>query len=104
MKKFTRTIENFICEHCGMKVIGDGYTNHCPNCLWSKHVDVNPGDRMEKCKGLMEPINFELKNGKYTIISKCLACGIVKKNKLLDSDNLTVLTKISESIAKKTFF
>ena len=24
---------------------GNGYTNHCPKCLWSKHVDINPGDR-----------------------------------------------------------
>ncbi|MFA6992594.1 MAG: RNHCP domain-containing protein, partial [Candidatus Gracilibacteria bacterium] len=40
-KRFSRTIEDFVCEKCGAKVKGDGYTNHCPKCLWSKHVDIN---------------------------------------------------------------
>ncbi|HYC79501.1 MAG TPA: RNHCP domain-containing protein, partial [Candidatus Binatia bacterium] len=56
MKLFQRTPENFVCENCGTKVSGNGYTNHCPNCLYSKHVDNNPGDRLNKCHGLMEPI------------------------------------------------
>lgn len=38
-KNFTRVIEDFICENCGTEVKGNGYTNHCPKCLWSKHVD-----------------------------------------------------------------
>ena len=42
---FTRKVEDFTCEHCGREVHGNGYTNHCPHCLHSKHVDVNPGDR-----------------------------------------------------------
>lgn len=45
MKHFTKTVEDFICAHCGTHVRGNGYTNHCPECLWSKHVDNNPGDR-----------------------------------------------------------
>ncbi|MFN2146641.1 MAG: RNHCP domain-containing protein, partial [Anaerolineales bacterium] len=36
--KFQRRIEYFICEHCGAEVSGVGFTNHCPVCLWSKHV------------------------------------------------------------------
>ena len=44
MKKFTKIDEEFICENCGAKVEKLGYTcrNHCPHCLYSKHVDVNP--------------------------------------------------------------
>ena len=44
---FTKIDEEFICENCGKKVKKLGYTcrNHCPYCLHSKHVDVNPGDR-----------------------------------------------------------
>jgi len=42
---FTRNIENFTCERCGAAVEGNGFTNHCPACLCSKHVDINPGDR-----------------------------------------------------------
>jgi len=46
-KKFQKRIENFTCEKCGLFVKGTGYTDHCPNCLWSKHMDINPGDRKE---------------------------------------------------------
>ena len=55
-RRFARTVEDFVCEKCGTQVEGDGYTNHCPHCLWSRHVDVNPGDRKATCKGMMEPV------------------------------------------------
>jgi Zn finger protein HypA/HybF involved in hydrogenase expression len=48
---FKRTIEDFTCEHCGEQVTGNGFTNHCPQCLWSKHVDIDPGDRLALCGG-----------------------------------------------------
>lgn len=95
MKKFTRTIENFSCKNCGIKVNGNGFTNHCPNCLWSMHVDINPGDRSEECKGLMEPVGMELKNGEYKIIHKCKVCGITKINKTSKADNFSAIMKIS---------
>ena len=86
-KLFQRTIENFICENCGFEVIGNGYTNHCPQCLWSKHVDINPGDREGKCKGMMKPINIESKNGEYDIVHHCVKCGYEKRNKMAKGDN-----------------
>ncbi len=51
-RKFTKIDEEFICENCGKKVEPLGYTcrNHCNNCLYSKHVDINPGDREETCQ------------------------------------------------------
>ena len=58
MKKFTKRKENFICENCGHFVVGNGFTNHCPNCFFSKHVDINPGDRLCSCNGLMKPIEY----------------------------------------------
>ncbi len=64
---FQRTKEDFACERCGLFVRGNGYTNHCPQCLWSKHVDVNPGDRQETCRGLMEPVGMEIKSGEYEL-------------------------------------
>ncbi|MEK7061411.1 MAG: RNHCP domain-containing protein, partial [Patescibacteria group bacterium] len=43
---FVKKIEDFVCKVCGTKVKGTGYTNHCPNCLYSLHVDEEvPGDR-----------------------------------------------------------
>jgi hypothetical protein len=103
-QKFAKKTENFTCGHCKKKVIGNGYTNHCPNCLWSKHVDVNPGDRAEKCKGLMEPINLELKNGEYILTQKCGKCGAEKRCKTSKDDSIKALTELTERLVKKTFF
>ena len=86
-KKFKKTKEDFICQHCGFKVRGSGYTNHCPNCLWSKHVDINPGDRLAECQGLMKPIEIELKDGQYYILHQCVKCGYTKKNKVAKNVN-----------------
>jgi rubrerythrin len=94
-KKFQRTRENFICENCGKEIIGNGYTNHCPQCLWSKHVDLNPGDRICGCKGMMRPARIELKNGEYYIIHKCVKCGLEKKNKKAEEDNFKEIIKIN---------
>jgi len=85
---FMRKIENFTCNNCGTFVVGDGYTNHCPNCLFSKHVDISPGDRKSSCKGLMEPIGIEMKDKEIVIIHKCAKCGEIKKCKSSPKDNL----------------
>ena len=87
-QNFKRQIEDFICEHCGQKVVGNGFTNHCPRCLWSQHVDINPGDRAESCGGLMEPIGVELERGQYVITQKCLKCGRTWRNLALSDDNI----------------
>jgi Zn finger protein HypA/HybF involved in hydrogenase expression len=95
MKKFQRNKEDFICEKCGLEVKGSGFTNHCPNCLWSKHVDVNPGDRRANCGGMMEPFEAELKSKEYSIWHKCLKCGFKKKNKVSKGDNLDILADLN---------
>lgn len=74
-KRFQKRIEDFVCENCGEKVKGNGYTNHCPKCLWSKHVDVNPGDRASKCLGMMKPIRVEGSTPSYFLIHECVRCG-----------------------------
>lgn len=97
--KFTRKIEDFICDHCGQTVKGNGYTNHCPHCLWSKHVDINPGDRAETCHGLMQPVSFEVNGGDYYVTHRCQDCGFVKRNKLSQDDDLdAVVALISEGV------
>ncbi|MGI5827409.1 MAG: RNHCP domain-containing protein [Patescibacteria group bacterium] len=93
-KRFTRTIEDFICEHCGFRVKGNGYTNHCPKCLWSKHVDINPGDRRSDCKGLMEPVGIDSKRGEFTVIHSCIRCGWKKRNKTNENDDFDKIIKI----------
>ena len=95
--RFTKIDEEFICENCGNKVEKLGYTcrDHCTNCLCSKHVDKNPGDRDEECHGLLEPIDVEINNKKgYVIIYKCKKCGAIRKNKMANDDNMEVIYNI----------
>lgn len=87
MKNFTKRIENFVCENCGFEVIGNGFTNHCPKCLHSKHVDINPGDRACNCGGLMKPMEILQKNGEFVILHRCEKCGFERKNKVADEDD-----------------
>jgi len=94
---FIRTKENFVCEHCGREVVGTGYTNHCPECLWSKHVDIDPGDRLEKCGGLMEPIGTEEQGREWRVIQKCQSCGKVRKNKISPEDDFEEVIKVSQT-------
>ena len=95
MKKFVRHIENFTCAHCGAYVLGNGYTNHCPECLWSKHVDNNPGDRQSTCGGMMKPISVEPKKYGYIITHKCEKCGKIIKQKSAENDNINTIIAIA---------
>ena len=98
MRLFQRKKENFLCEHCGASVEGNGYTNHCPKCLYSKHVDINPGDRAEECKGDLEPVGLEISNKKgYVIIFKCKKCGQIRKNKAAEDDNMDIIINLSKA-------
>lgn len=96
-KKFQRKIEDFTCEHCHAAVKGTGYTNHCPKCLWSKHVDVNPGDRAELCRGLMEPVGALQKKGEYYIVHQCERCGFERQKKLQEGDDFEALLALMKS-------
>jgi len=80
--KFIRRKENFTCGHCGAFVTGTGYTNHCPKCLWSKHVDVHPGDRKSTCGGMMEPVAIRPKGRGYVVTHRCLVCGAERTQKV----------------------
>ena len=99
--QFKRKTEDFVCEKCGVEVEGNGYTNHCPECLWSKHVDIFPGDRAGDCGGMMEPIRVEKKGKEYLIIHKCLKCGFEKPNKAVKEDNFQMLVQISAEVGNK---
>lgn len=93
--KFKKKKENFVCQNCGLEVIGDGFTNHCPKCLYSKHVDIFPGDRAETCGGLMKSISAEESGREWSITHKCQKCGKEQKNKISKEDNFDEVIKIS---------
>ena len=98
MKQFTKRDEEFVCENCGKKVSKLGYTSrdHCPHCLYSKHVDNMPGDREAECRGLLKPIQVELDSKKgYVIIYKCEKCGAIRKNKSAIDDDMDLLIQLT---------
>ena len=95
--KFQRNIEDFICENCGETISGDGYTNHCPTCLHSKHVDINPGDRAETCHGLMAPIQVSTKKSNYRIEFECEKCNKRIWNKANKNDNFETILQIASN-------
>jgi len=86
----SRTQENtgFICEHCGARVeqvTNGSYRNHCPVCLYSKHVDETPGDRSHDCRGLMAPVALKFKSGKgFQVVHRCLSCGEKRVNRVAE--------------------
>ena len=97
MKGFTRTIEDFNCAHCGAVVHGNGYTNHCPKCLWSRHVDNNPGDRAATCGGMMRPINVVADGARFIITHKCEICGKEKRQRTTDDDDIDAIIELSKN-------
>ena len=98
MKKFNMIDEEFICENCLNKVQKLGYTarDHCPFCLYSKHVDINPGDRLNECKGLLKPIGIEKFKSTFKILYKCTKCNIKHKNIMPNDDNMDLIIELSK--------
>ena len=102
MKKFNMIDEAFTCEKCNKDVKPLKYTarDHCPHCLYSKHVDINPGDRLNTCKGLLKPIDIEKFKDTYKIIYKCEKCNQIHKNIIANDDNYDEILKISSQSNK----
>ncbi len=98
MKQFFKKDEEFICDNCGKSVGKLLYTtrDHCPYCLYSKHVDINPGDRANKCLGLLVPIDIEKFKSSYKIIYKCNRCGIIHKNIMASDDDFEKIIVLSK--------
>lgn len=106
MVKYIARNDGFICERCGKEVgpiiYGGSYRNHCPFCLWSKHVDSDiPGDRANSCLGMMEPVGVTTKRGgEYSLVLKCIVCGFQRLNRIAGDDDTDILTKLSGEIIR----
>lgn len=93
-------METFTCKVCGRPVVpegaGSGHRNHCPNCLTSLHVDVEPGDRKSDCGGHMDAVAVWVrKNGEWAIIHRCRMCGSLSSNRVAADDNPMKLMSIA---------
>jgi hypothetical protein len=92
--------EEFKCGHCrtfvGPTIWGGRHRNHCPICLYSRHVDrSHPGDRASDCRSMMEPIGaFARPGGEQVIVHRCRGCGIERHNRVAADDSLHVLLRL----------
>lgn len=92
--------EVFTCKVCGWLVTpegaGSGHRNHCPNCLASLHLDVEPGDRAADCGGIMDPVAVWVrKGGEWAVIHRCRRCGTLSSNRVAADDNPLKLLSIA---------
>lgn len=92
--------DSFTCKVCDRLVVatdaGSEHRNHCPNCLSSLHVDIEPGDRASECGGFMEPVGVWVrKNGEWAIIHRCNRCGQFSSNRIAADDNPMKLMSIA---------
>src|SRR5215831_2875471 len=92
---------SFRCANCGLDVSldapGTSHRNHCPRCLWSRHLDRNvPGDRKADCPGGMEPIAVTVRGERrWVLIHRCTRCGRLRLNKTAADDNVLLLMQLA---------
>lgn len=100
----TEADQAFKCRRCkqfiGAPVSGGRHRNHCPNCLYSRHVDEScPGDRKSDCHALMQPIGLlARRNGEQVIIHRCLGCGKDDPNRIAADDNPVLLMTLPPTL------
>jgi hypothetical protein len=93
--------ESFRCRQCGldvsMQAMGTAHRNHCPNCLWSRHLDDDaPGDRDADCGSSMEPIAISVRgDGEWVIVHRCLGCYELHLNRIAGDDNPLLLLRLA---------
>lgn len=97
-RKFQGGGEEFRCRHCKLMIgappSGGRNRNHCPSCLYSRHVDGRtPGDRASTCGAMMAPVGtFERIKGEHAIVHRCLGCGFERHNRIAADDNFEAVT------------
>ncbi len=101
--------EGFVCCHCGWRVARDAQgtrnRNHCPQCLWSRHLDVQPGDRAAACGGAMKPVAVSARDdGEWSIVHRCEQCGAVRLNRIAGDDNtMSLMSLAAKALARPPF-
>lgn len=92
--------ESFTCKVCGRPVApqgaGSSHRNHCPNCLSSLHLDIEPGDRAASCGGIMDAVAVWVRRGgEWALIHRCRRCGALSSNRIAADDNPMKLMSIA---------
>lgn len=75
---------------------GGRQRNHCPYCLYSRHVDDRrPGDRASACGGSMAPVGtFARPNGEQVIAHRCWDCGRERNNRVAADDDWALVMRL----------
>jgi hypothetical protein len=115
MKYSASTFGDFKCAHCHVIVSsahflsGVNNRNHCPYCLWSRHLDLYvAGDRLSACKEQMKPIGLTMKSdrnkyrrdqrGELMLVHECIECKALSINRIAaDDDPSTIIAIFQES-------
>jgi DNA-directed RNA polymerase subunit RPC12/RpoP len=93
---FTKNNESFVCYNCGSLVLPHPKSSrdHCTNCLYGLHVDINPGDRMNECRGNLAPIGLKIHSRKTQIVYKCQTCEKIVFCVAAPDDNQELLVNL----------
>jgi DNA-directed RNA polymerase subunit RPC12/RpoP len=96
-KRFTMIDEGFVCAVCGFSVekLGKTARDHCPHCLCSLHLDINPGDRAALCGGILRPVGIVTSKKGLQIEYECEKCGTKKRNISAFDDDYELICKVS---------
>jgi DNA-directed RNA polymerase subunit RPC12/RpoP len=111
--KIHRGNVDFRCLHCGYPVSANPILsgvvnrNHCPYCLWSRHLDLlAAGDRLSACKAPMQPLGLALKHtpkkysrpgsGELMLVHVCTDCGRIALNRIAADDDVDQLLETFE--------
>lgn len=98
----------FTCIHCDLPIscapalAGVINRNHCPICLWSRHLDWREaGDRRSNCRAAMEPVGLTLKpsrnkyaqerDGELMLVHRCTHCSKLVANRIAADDDSAAL-------------
>lgn len=75
-KVFTQNNQSFTCISCGKYVEKhpSSSRDHCTHCLTGLHVDINPGDRLNTCRGILKPVGLKVSSSKSQIVYSCEKC------------------------------
>ena len=106
-----QAVDGFTCLNCGAFVSAAGLLsgvlnrNHCPYCLWSRHLDLaQAGDRLCACKAGMRPVGLAIKRtrkryaeaaqGELMLVHVCSGCGAASINRIAADDDAERLMEV----------
>jgi hypothetical protein len=98
--RFAGRSDDFRCRHCrifvGAPPSGGRHRNHCPACLYSRHVDLRtPGDRASDCGALMAPVAmFARPGGEEVIVHRCRGCGFERHCRVAADDDVAGVMRL----------